>query len=252
MVDDPGSGTDSIWNRAVEDPAAPAAPAVSTDDRGKGPSGQGRGRSWRIVAGVACLAIAAGAAAVLIGGDDAPAERPVGRALSTTPRIDETKVLESQTEATPSAQLVPTTVAPGAEVKCGQWDLAVNFQPKELTRGVSIWSDFDGWHVRLAGANPATVTGSVTGQVTPTLQSEATAPGVEVKQDDAAKRLTFNLTGGEVPVGFDFSAGCKQKELTFDLTTAGTAVAVDRIRLGSKGVVKEYPLVARRTLPAPG
>ena len=247
MVDDPGSGTDSIWNRAVEDPAAPAAPAVSTDDRGKGPSGQGRGRSWRIVAGVACLAIAAGAAAVLIGGDDAPAERPVGRALSTTPRIDETKVLESQTEATPSAQLVPTTVAPGAEVKCGQWDLAVNFQPKELTRGVSIWSDFDGWHVRSVGDDFGTITGRVTGTVAPNLIPQEEPTRVDASNAPESTDLYFTIRPGTEPEGIDFSAGCNQKAFAFELKADGDLIDPELVHLGVAGGITDVPFSVSRT-----
>ena len=209
-----------------------------------------------VIVGVVVLVVLVIGFFAFSGGSDGDGEKGntadnAGETKTTT--ADGKTQITSQQAPWGATELTPSTLPPGATLTgCGTWDAAFNNPPTEVADGVFIWSDFDGWHVRLAGANPATVTGSVTGQVTPTLQSEATAPGVEVKQDDAAKRLTFNLTGGEVPVGFDFSAGCKQKELTFDLTTAGTAVAVDRIRLGSKGVVKEYPLVARRTLPAPG
>ena len=73
---------------------------------------------------------------------------------------------------------------------------------------------------------------------------------VAYKIDSRSAKET--LTAGDAPVGFDFSAGCKQKEFTFDLSSDGTTVGFDKIHLGSRGIVKEFPLVARRTLPVPG
>ncbi|MCU1369452.1 MAG: hypothetical protein JWO77_646 [Ilumatobacteraceae bacterium] len=149
--------------------------------------------------------------------------------------------------------ITPTTLPPGATpTGCGDWDTAFNFPPKEIKQGVSIWSDFEGWHVRLSGTTVPELSGSVTGQYTPPVQGQ-TGGDVVVTPDEAGKRLTFTIKPGVEPVGFDFSTGCKQKELTFVLTTTnGAEVAVDQIHLGDRGAVKEYPLVARRTLPVPG
>lgn len=148
--------------------------------------------------------------------------------------------------------ITPTTLPPGAEpTGCGDWDSAFNFPPAEITEGVYIWSDFEGWHVRVAGTAVPELSGSVTGQYMPPLQGQ-TEGIVSVTPDEAGKRLTFSMAPGGEPVGFDFSAGCNQKELTFDLTTEGTSVPFEQIHLGSRGAVKEYPLVARRTLPEPG
>lgn len=148
--------------------------------------------------------------------------------------------------------ITPTTLPPGATpTGCGDWDTAFNFPPKEIKEGVYIWSDFDGWHIRLSGTVVPELSGSVTGQYTPPVQGQ-TGGDVVVTPDEAGKRLTFTIKPGMEPVGFDFSTGCKQKELTFDLTTNGAAVPFEQIHLGDRGAVKEYPLVARRTLPVPG
>jgi len=96
------------------------------------------------------------------------------------------------------------------------------------------------------------LSGSVTGQYMPPVQKQ-TEGVIQVTPDEVGHRITFSMApSGSEPVGFDFSAGCNQKELTFDLTSEGTSLPVEQVHLGSRGAVKEYPLVARRTLPAPG
>ena len=191
---------------------------------------------------------------VVLGGDDSGNEGPTASGGGTSAAADGgTTQITSQQAPFGAKVLTPTTLPPGAVPRgCGTWDTAFNNPPKEVVDGVYVWSDFDGWHVRLAGPTLSSVSGTVRGQYLPALQSPATAAGVTVTPDAAGKRLVFELEAGEQPVGFDFSAGCDQKELTFDLVAAGAAVPLERIHLGSKGVVEEVPIVARRTLPPAG
>lgn len=189
-------------------------------------------------------------------GSDAGGDR--GEDVQTTAAPGETTKGEGTTQVTSqrapfaATGITPTTLPPGAPTDgCGDWDTAFNFPPKEISEGVYIWSDFQGWHVRLSGTALTELSGSVTGQYMPPLQNK-TGGDVTVTPDEAGNRLTFTIRPGMEPVGFDFSAGCKQKELTFDLTSNGTSVPVEQIHLGDRGAVKEYPLVARRTIPVPG
>lgn len=186
------------------------------------------------------------------GGDEQAVKTTTAEGQPTTDDRGTTQIT-SQRAPYGAVGITPTTLPPGATpTGCGDWDTAFNFPPKEIKEGVYIWSDFEGWHVRLSGTSVPELTGSVTGQYMPPIQGQ-TGGDVVVTPDEAGKRITFAIKPGMEPVGFDFSAGCKQKELTFALaTTNGVQVAVDQIHLGDRGAVKEYPLVARRTLPVPG
>ncbi|WP_426570848.1 hypothetical protein [Aquihabitans sp. McL0605] len=206
-----------------------------------------------IYAAIGVVAVIA-LAFVLFGGNDGSSDG-TDAASGTKTSNGEGAVTQLTSQVAPynAQNITPSTLPAGAvSTGCGDWDSAFNFPPKEVADGVYIWSDFQGWHVRLAGTAVSSLRGSVTGQYVPALQSPTTAQGVKVTKDDLGKALKFDLVAGEKPVGFDFSAGCRQKELTFDLTSNGTSVAPETIHLGSRGVVKEFPLVARRTLPVPG
>lgn len=172
---------------------------------------------------------------------------------SKTPTDDGGTTQITSQRAPYSGGITPTTLPAGAVVTgCGDWDTAFNYPPKEIQEGVYIWSDFDGWHIRLSGTVVPELVGSVTGSYMPPVQSK-TGGDVTVTPDEAGNRLNFTIRPGIEPVGFDFSAGCKQKELTFGLaTTGGAEVPVEQIHLGDRGSVEAYPLVARRTLPVPG
>lgn len=195
---------------------------------------------------------------LVFGGGGSDGDGDEGEAVKTTtpagqpPADGATTEITSQRAPYGATGITPTTLPPGATTDgCGDWDTAFNFPPKEISQGVYIWSDFDGWHIRLSGTDVPELSGSVTGQYMPPVQGQ-TGGDVTVTPDEAGKKVSFTIRPGMEPVGFDFSTGCKQKELTFDLTTNGAPVPVDQIHLGDRGAVKEFPLVARRTIPVNG
>lgn len=279
MADAQGEGRGGEMHSDDEAPAGtPMDPAeVDAETGGAGaadldadlwgpPSGNGNGTDLRVVVVVIGVVIILGLGFVLFdGGSESSSSTskttgtastlvpPAADVASTAPGDDATTQLTSQSAPDDAATLTPSTLPAGAVPRgCGDWDAAFNVAPDEVTEGVYIWSDFEGWHVRLAGDAPGSIAGSVSGQVLPELYSPPDAPGVETTIDEGANRLSFELTGGDQPVGIDFNAGCEQQALTFELTSDGAPVPVEQIHLGKRGVVVELPLVARRTLPDPG
>ncbi|HWJ64370.1 MAG TPA: hypothetical protein VNS19_20530 [Acidimicrobiales bacterium] len=220
------------------------------DDAFEDGAGSGRGGKGRIAVGVALLVLGAIVAIVAItqigGDDDSDASKTEVKAVTTTSADDETT-----TTATPT--IVPTTLAGGAlPTGCGNWDPAFSFDPDPI-EGVVIYSDFEGWHVVLGPEGPPVVTGTVVGQTTPVVSTEPPGPGVQLIADPATSTVTFRLTAGDEPVGFDFAADCTQKQLTFDLKDAdGAPIDAADVHLGRTGGVTALPVVAQRQQPPPG
>lgn len=234
------SGDQEAAAPAVEDLWSPAGRQRETIDR----------RPLLAVAGILTLLVLG---LIAVGGTDDEGRAPAAPSGGAEgPADDATPQLTSQQAPWGAPQLTPSTLPPGATPHgCAEWDGAFNYSGKTLTDGVYIWSDFDGWHLRLAGTSIRELSGSVTGRAVPPLKSKT--PGdVRVVENEHRRRIEFTVRPGPEPVGLDFEAGCEEQELTFDLKTDGAPVPVEAVHLGHRGVVDEYPLVARRTLPRPG
>lgn len=216
------------------------AAAPSTESAG--------GTRGRIIAGLVFLVIGLVVAGIaFLGRDDdgSSASAPDGASTTTSAAADTTPVV-------PIGPQAPTTI-PGGELPtgCGTWDPAFSFDPDPV-EGVAIYSDFDGWHVRLGPDGPASVTGAVVGQGVPVLTTDPLPAGVEVTPHPAGNALLFTLTAGAEPVGFDFGATCGQKQLTFTVDGPdGAPVPADAIQVGRAGFVTSVPVVAQRTPKAP-
>lgn len=256
-VDPPGLD-DDVWT-VGSDESGPGPDEVGDLDGRDGsdraddapPSAIG-GRSSRLVIGAVLLALGVIVAFVGIqraGDDGSTAETP---AFGQAPDPSAATTTAAVTSTAPSGPLVPTTI-PGGELPtgCGFWDPAFSGSPKPVA-GVSIYTDADGWHVRLAPDGPPVVVGTVVGQVTPLVSTEPPGPGVQLIADPATATVSFRLVAGEAPVGFDFAADCAQKQLTFDLKDeAGAPLDPATVHLGPTALAPAVPFVAQRT-PADG
>jgi hypothetical protein len=158
-----------------------------------------------------------------------------------------------QTTTTATQTIVPTTLANGAlPTGCGNWDPAFSFDPQPI-EGIAVYSDFEGWHVVLAPDGPEVVTGTVKGQTTPVVSTEPQPEGVQLIADPSTQTVTFRLTAGDAPIGFDFAADCSQKQLTIDLKEAdGSPVDLATVRLGRNGGATSLPVIAQRQPTVPG
>lgn len=262
---DEDTDNDAIWtpaDAAPDDP--PPAPGHDDDiddlddlwlptagDDGDGPH---RSHRVRIALGVVCLSVAALAAFLVLTGDDEPDQRAVGKAVSAEPKVDASVLSSAEDAPAPAAGaigLVPSTVPEGAVVKCGNWDEAVNFEPQEMTDGVYIWSDFQGWHVRSVGPSVGTVTGKISGSVRPNLFDQPEPERVDASGPEDGTEIYFTIRPGDTPEGFDFSAGCTQQALGFDLKSDAEPIDPALVHLGTKGGVTAVPFIVSR-VPEPG
>ncbi|MGN6694903.1 MAG: hypothetical protein ACTHN0_12085 [Aquihabitans sp.] len=220
----------------------------SEDDFEHGP--ESGGSKGRILVGVALLVIGVIVAIVAVqqlGSDDGDSDASKTEVKAATTTAAE----KTTTTAVPT--IVPTTLAGGVlPTGCGNWDPAFSFDPKPL-EGVVVYSDFEGWHVVLAPDGPKVLTGTVKGQTTPVVSTEPQPEGVQVIADPNTQTVTFRLTAGEEPVGFDFAADCSQKQLTIDLKNEdGTPVDTADVHVGRNGGVVALPIIAQRQQPVPG
>ena len=176
--------------------------------------------------------------------DESSSTRPVGKLVDSS-----IPVAATTTTAVPVR--TPTTIAGGVlPTGCADWDGAFGFDPDPI-EGVAIWSDFEGWHVRLGPDGPDSVSGAVVGQVVPVLSEDPLPAGVEVGTNDEAAKLVFSLTSGPEPVGFDFAADCAQKQLTFELLGPdGMPLDAGEIQVGRSGEAAVVPVIAQRTMTA--
>jgi hypothetical protein len=182
----------------------------------------------------------------------APADSPelrVGQAITPFPIYAEGYV----PPAPELPELVPTTQPGGAlPTGCANWDPAFGFTPEPL-EAVGIWSDFQGWHVRLAPGELTSISGTVAGQVVPALANAPLPPEVTVEADAERTTLTFTIEAGSEPVGFDFTADCAQKQFTFEvLGPDGEPLPLDQVQLGQAGRAEAWPVIAQRTPVAGG
>ncbi len=215
-----------------------------------------RSRRWLVAGLVLLVAGAASLAAVVVLGGDDDGERPVGKLIDQTglaaapADVDEASTPSSSPFPT---ELTPTTLPDGAlPTGCGPWDPAFGFAPEPI-EGVALWSDFDGWHVRLGPGGPASITGSVIGQGVPVLTTDPLPEGVDVTEDLEGKALRFSITAASEPIGFDLGASCGQKQLTFELVGPdGAPVGAADVQVGQAATAPSVPVIAQRTSPAPG
>lgn len=219
----------------------------SDDEFEHGPeSGGSRGR---IVIGVALLAVGLIVAAIAVsqvgGDDDSTTSRTEVKTATTTAAKD-------AAATTTAATIVPTTLPGGTlPTGCGTWDHAFDVAP-ETVEGVAIYSDFTGWHIRLAPDGPGSITGTVTGQTMPTVSTSPLPEGTEVTELPEGATIAFRITAAEEPVGFDFGVTCEQKQLIFALNGPdGTPLDPAEVQVGMAGEVAGLPVVAQRTV-APG
>lgn len=276
---DEDTDQDSIWTTAPEAPDDPSPSTEASADTDTdtdtdahlwgaltpegdpddlwGPAeragGEGGGRSRvRTALGVGCLVIAAIAAAIVLTGNDDAGTK--GSTKTATMAPSDSSVLGADVEATTepkgAAVLVPSTVPEGAVVKCGDWDQAASFAPDPLPEGVAIWSDFDGWHVRATGTGVGTVTGRITGTVAPNLLPQIESDRVEATVPPEGSELFFTIQPGEESVGFDFTAGCTQQALGFELKSDAQPMDPSVIHLGKRGGVEGVPFIVSR-IPEP-
>lgn len=210
-----------------------------------------RPNQLRIALGVGCLVIAAIAMSILATRDGEPAPSAANTMSTTAPKAD-ASVLSSTEDAPadPNTVLVPSTVPEGAVVACGDWDVAASFAPEPIPEGIAIWSDFDGWHVRASGTEVGTVTGRITGTVRPNLLPNPEPERVDAAAPPDGSDLFFTIRPGEEPEGFDFSAGCSQKALTFDIKSDAQPTDPALVHLGKAGGVAAVPFMVSR-IPEP-
>lgn len=217
---------------------------------------EGPASGRRLAIGLVLLVVGAAAlAAVLVGGDGG-GDRPVGELIGSegiealdadAPETDGTGASAPQPAAVDDGPRTPTTLPDGAlPAGCGDWDPVFGFPP-ETVSSVAIWSDFQGWHVRLAPDGPASVQGRVVGVVTPVRSATAPAGDVEVEVDDAARAVVFTIRAGAEPAGFDLQAACDQKQLTFELVGPdGQPLDPSTVQVGRDGRAAVVPVVAQR------
>ena len=205
----------------------------------------------------AALVLGAGAliAYAAVGSSDG-GERPVGRALALLPQYppgQEPVVEVPGAVPTTEVRLVPTTLPNEVlPTGCGDWDRAFSFAPAEYD-GLAIWSDFEGWHVRLAPGDVTQVAGRLSAQVVPDIDDGPLPAGVELVPDPATASVAFTIVAGDEPVGFDFQADCAQKQLSFTVNgPTGGVLPIEYVDVGEKGRVVEWPVVAQRSMPTPG
>lgn len=205
---------------------------------------RGRRRGMRVAAGLSLLlGVGVIVYAVVLAPDDSP-ELRVGQAITPFPIFPEGYV-----PPTPELpEIVPTTQPGGAlPTGCANWDPAFGFAPEPI-EAVAIWSDFQGWHVRLAPGELTSISGTVVGQVVPALADAPLPPEVTVQADAERTALTFTIEAGAEPVGFDFSADCAQKQFTFEvLGPDGEPLPLDQVQLGQAGRAPAWPVIAQRT-----
>lgn len=193
------------------------------------------------------LIVAAVAVAQRGGDDDSDAARTEVEAQTTSSGAG-----ASPTSTTTTA-VVPTTLPDGAlPTGCGTWDHAFDVAPDPVD-GVAIYSDFGGWHIRLAPDGPDSVTGTVSGQALPDLADAPLPDGVEVTEIPEGATLAFTITADAEPTGFDFVVTCEQKQLVFALNGPdGKPLDPAEVQVGMTGSVSKLPVVAQRTTPPAG
>lgn len=242
-----GAQDDDVWT--VEfDPEPDEFDEPKPDDFDWGPSSEGAGKG-RLLIGLGLLLV--GIIIALVAWSQSGDDGGDNASKSTTTTAAKGAKATTTTEAA-TVTIVPTTIAGGAlPTGCGDWDPAFSFDPDPI-EGVTIYSDFEGWHVVLAPDGPPVVTGTVVGQVTPFVSTEEPpGPGVQLIADPNTATVTFRLTAGDENVGFDFAADCAQKALTFDLKDeGGQPLDPAVVHLGRKGGTPSLPVVAQRTMAA--
>lgn len=100
-------------------------------------------------------------------------------------------------------------------------------------KGVFIWTDFDGWHVRNTTEADVAVT--------------VEADTILEDKKDQGKSKTATVTAGDGKSGFDIDLGFSEKA-TFTVKNGATAVAPAQIKLGGKtGEADANPVTFTKT-----
>ena len=99
----------------------------------------------------------------------------------------------------------------------------------ESGEGVYIWTDFGGWHVRVNGADPVTVTVAA-GQVK------------QAGESDFKTEAVLDLPAGDGKTGADLDLGSSESA-TFTVAVNGANIPADQIFLGgAEGVADANPV----------
>jgi hypothetical protein len=132
-----------------------------------------------------------------------------------------------------------------ATVSCSPWPGIVGGNRSTSTKqeGVSISSDFRGWHLR---SNNRTV---VYVKVSASAEIRVTKKGGATTSDDAGRVITLTLPAGDGRVGPDLDVPCAVSAITFDVTADGAEVPASRIELGDAGTASSNPLTFTRSTP---
>jgi len=153
--------------------------------------------------------------------------------------------------ATPAAGAAGAPGCPAGPFPSSYSGAPSALDPKQtIPAGYFIWNDSYGWHVRVVGggAEPAKMDGTITSSAKlsskPELKPDARAGTVSTTDTT----ITFSLTPGATPVGFDFAAGCASSSVKFELMSVyGTPQPVDGIYVGRSSKAIDNPFVVART-----
>ena len=245
--DDPRSPSPSLFDRIFGAPddmaptaavaATPAPPATEPDAaRQPGRAARRKRQSSRALwaaaaASVAILVVLGFVVVALISDDD-------DEAATTT-----------ATSSAPAGEAPAEAPGRGGECENGRWPGLTQGEPLALAAGASgffVWNDLAGWHLRYvdSGPNPTEVRGTVTGSAR--MQAVQLVPGTDGTAELTANIVTFELTGGTDPVGFDLGVGCASTTVRFELHGAIAPWPVQDIYVGREGRAVSNPLLIER------
>ena len=94
-------------------------------------------------------------------------------------------------------------------------------------KGVFIWTDFTGWHVRSTLDEPVRV--------------KVTADEIVTEDAGTQTELTETIDPGDGTEGLDLDLGFSGTA-TFEVTAGGAPIAANQVKLGGKGVAEQNPV----------
>lgn len=118
----------------------------------------------------------------------------------------------------------------------------------QVTAGIYIWSDFDGWHIRAVnGPGVAGLSGTLEADDEVGEAQAAPTSAGDVTRD--SKTITFDLPAEPKVVGVDFNPGFYTNKMTITLKGADGPVDAALVELGQGGQVREVPVVIKKVDP---